>query len=205
MSDIRDDIEPETDDTVEGAPPETDDAPPPADLGDAGKKALDAMKQRLKDEKAARRAAEDRVKELSKPPADAPLDADAIRAAAREEIAAETLRERALDKLETRAAKLFADPEDARALLAGRVEDFLDGGKIDTEAITEALNDLLSRKPHLAATAPARFTGSGDGGARNGSASQVTQLTENDLKNMRPEQIEAARVKGQLRDYLGAS
>jgi len=204
MSDIR---EPETDDTIVDAPPDTPpaDAPPADDLGDAGKKAIDAMKAKWKAERDRANGLDAQVKELTKPPADAPPDLDAIKAAARAEAIQETLKERALDKLETRAAKLFADPEDARALLAGRVDEFLDDGKVDTDAITEALTDLLARKPHLAATAPPRFAGSGDGGARNGSASQVTQLTENDLKNMRPEQIETARQKGQLRDYLGAS
>jgi hypothetical protein len=203
MSDIR---EPETDDTIIDAPPDpASDTPPADDLGDAGKKAIDAMKAKWKAERDRANGLDARVKELTKPPADAPPDLDALRAEAKAEAFQETLKERALDKLETRAAKLFADPEDARALLAGRVDEFLDDGKVDTAAITEALNDLLARKPHLAATAPPRFAGSGDGGARNGSASQVTQLTENDLKNMRPEQIEKARQKGQLRDYLGAS
>ncbi|MET0419830.1 MAG: hypothetical protein ABW022_27750, partial [Actinoplanes sp.] len=123
MSDNPDDIEPETDPTVDDVkPPADDDAPPPADLGDAGKKALDAMKARMKAERDRANALDARVKELTKPPKDTPVDVDALRAEAKAEAFQETLKERALDKLETRAAKLFADPEDARALLAGRVE-----------------------------------------------------------------------------------
>src|SRR6185312_14715645 len=107
------------------------------------------------------------------------------------EARAEVLRERALDKVEAKAAKLFADPEDARALLAARVEDFVDDGQVDVDAINEALADLLSKKPHLAAAKAARFQGGADGGARKGS--QVAQLTEQDLSRMTPQQIDKAR------------
>jgi hypothetical protein len=177
------------------------------DLGDKGKRALDAMKARLRTERERRKAAETENATLkAKPPegGGAP-DEQAIREQARTEARAEALRERALDKLEAKAARLLADPEDARAYLGSRVEDFIDGDGIDIEAITEALEELIERKPYLAATAAGtkpRFEGTGDGGARKGSTGP-RQLTETDVKKMTPEQIDEAHRKGQLRDYLG--
>jgi hypothetical protein len=167
-------------------------------LGDAGKKALDAMKAKW-------RAARDELKNL-KAQQDASKktddqDPDAIREQARAEARAETLRDRALDKVETRAAKLFADPEDARALLASRVDDFVDDGQIDVDAITEALTDLLKKKPHLAAATAKRFQGGADGGARKGS--KPDQLTRDDLKKMTPDQIVKAQDEGRLNDLMG--
>jgi len=174
-------------------------------LGDAGKQALDRMKARLREEKTARKALEAQLAAAQKTPAkddDAPDPAE-LREQAKAEARAEVLAERALDKIEAKAAKLFADPEDARALLAGRVDEFVDAGKVDVEAIEEALTELLSKKPHLAAAKAPRFQGGADGGARKGS--QVSQLTEQDLKRMTPQQIDKARVDGRLNDLLGIS
>lgn len=131
-----------------------------------------------------------------------PNDLEAIRTQARAEAAASVLRDRTLDRIETKAAKLFADPEDARALLASRIDEFVDDGKVDTDAIEDALADLLKKKPHLSATAK-RFQGGADGGARKGS--QVSQLNEQDLKRMTPEQIVKARETGRLNDLLGTT
>lgn len=172
-------------------------------LGDAGKKALDAMKAKWRAERDQRKALEVRLAGDGKKD-DPDQDQAELRKQLQTEARAEVLRERALDKVETKAAKLFADPEDARALLAARVEDFVDDGQVDVDAINEALADLLSKKPHLAAAKAARFQGGADGGARKGSGG-VAQLTEQDLKRMTPQQIEDARLKGQLNDLLGAS
>jgi len=158
VSDKDDDNLPETDDVDTDRVDDdgTDGEPEGADqLGDAGKKALDAMKARVKAEREKRRAAEAELAQLKgKAKPDETPDVDDIRAQARAEAQAEALRERALDKIEAKAAKLFADPEDARALLAAQVGDFVDDGKIDVEAITDALEELLKKKPHLAASAP---------------------------------------------------
>lgn len=173
-------------------------------LGDAGKQALDRMKTRLREERTARKALEAQIAAANKPAKDddAPDPAE-LRKAAQAEARAEVLNERALDKVEAKAAKLFADPEDARALLAGRVDEFVDDGKVDVEAIEEALGELLKKKPHLAAATAKRFQGGADGGARKGSG--VTQLTEQDLKRMKPEQIVKAREEGRLTELLGTN
>jgi hypothetical protein len=171
-------------------------------LGDAGKQALDRMKARLRDEKAARKALQAQLDAKAPAKDDAPDPAE-LRKQAQAEARAEVLVDRALDKVEARAAKLFADPEDARALLAGQVDDFIDGGKVDVDAVDEALKELLEKKPHLAAATAKRFQGGADGGARKGSG--VTQLTEQDLKRMTPQQIDKARHEGRLNDLLGVS
>jgi len=191
-------------DTDSDAGTETDDDAEPegaADLGDAGKQALDRMKAERNKARAERRALAAELEELKKPKTDAD-NPEQIREQARAEARAEVLKDRALDRIEARAAKLFADPEDARALLAGHVDDFVDDGKIDVEAIQEALDDLLKRKPHLGATPQARFTGSADGGARKGT--KPDQLSRDDLKRMTPDQIVEAKAKGRLVDLMGA-
>lgn len=199
MTDPGKDIDPpETDPTD---PPETDPEPKPEDLGAAGQQAIDRMKVLVKEAKARARAAEDALKAATTPKPDDKPDADAIRKAAREEAMAETLAERALDRVELRASKIFSDPDDARAMLAGRAAEFVDGGKIDTDAIDEALQDLLKRKPHLGAKPESRFQGGADGGARKGS--KPDQLTRDDLKKMSPDQIVKAKSDGRLADLMG--
>jgi len=181
-------------------------------LGPQGEKALQAEKDKRKQAAAKARAAEaENAKlkaELEKLRGDGGKkddgpSAEELKAEARKEAQAEVLKERALDKLETKAAKLFADPEDARALLASHVDDFIDDGKIDEDAIKSALEDLLKRKPHLAATAQ-RFSGSADGGARKGSG-KPAQVTEQQLKTMTPDEIVKARLDGRLNDLMGVS
>ncbi|MEV6124385.1 hypothetical protein AB0M23_28410 [Streptomyces sp. NPDC052077] len=190
-----------------------DDDPEGADqLGDAGKRALDSMKAKHRSERERRKAAEAELAQFKatqgkKPDGeggDGP-DLDRIRADARAEARAEGLRERALDRLEARAARQFANPELARKLLADQVEDFVDGDRIDTDAITEALEDLLDKEPYLgseqAAQAAKRFKDGGDGGPRG--RAPKGQLTQRDLDGMTPRQIVAAKREGRLDTLLG--
>lgn len=208
MSD-QDDIKDQTDDVDTDR---VDDEPDGADsLGDAGKKALDAMKVKWQKERDARKALADQVAKLTANKADDKNDdqpdPDEIRKQAKAEAVAEVLRDRALDKVETKAAKLFADPEDARALLASRVDEFVDDGKVDLDAIAEALEDLLKKKPHLAAATAKRFQGSADGGARNGN--KPSQLTRDDVQRLakagKHGEIEKARQEGRLADLMSGS
>lgn len=199
MTDPGKDIDPPETDPAD--PPETDPDDKPDDLGAAGQQAIDRMKAERNEAKKQLREAKAQLAELTKPKPDDKPDADAIRKAARAEAMAETLGDRALDKLEVRAAKLFADPDDARAMLAGRAAEFVDDGKIDTDAIDEALQDLLKRKPHLGAKPESRFQGSADGGARKGS--KPDQLTRDDLKKMSPDQIVKAKTDGRLANLMG--
>jgi hypothetical protein len=163
-------------------------------LGDAGKKAIDAMKAQRNAERDRRRAFEqtlskhgvsaDKLDELlstlKKSGNDEPT-AEQIRAEARSEARAESARERASDKIEARAAAKFADPEVVSALLARRLNDFIDDGNVDTEAIDEALAELLEKKPHLAKNASGgrRFEGGADSGDRgSGGKSKPASLEE---------------------------
>lgn len=157
----------------------------PDKLGDPGKRALESMKAQVKKSRAALRPWSALARELGvKTPADikalvdgkakdgkdAP-DAEQIRREARAEVERETVRDRVLDKIEAKARK-FADPADAAALLLreGEVDDFLDGSRIDAAAIQDALDDLLERKPYLAAA------GAGDSnGGRKGPKKDPSQ------------------------------
>ncbi|MCX5066913.1 hypothetical protein OOJ91_13760 [Micromonospora lupini] len=140
------------------------------DLRDAGKKALDTMKGQRNTARAALRPwtalarelgvrSPDEVKALiagKKTGGDGgdQVDPEQIRREARAEAQRETLNDRVLDKIEAKARK-FADPADAAALLLREhgLDDFLDGTRIDADAVEEALDELLERKPYLAAKA----------------------------------------------------
>lgn len=170
-------------------------------LGDAGKKALDRMKQQLRDERRRRKAAEEKASEAGKPKPEGGPDLDEVRKQAREEATAEALKDRVLDKIEAKARK-FADSEDAAAILlrSRQVEDFIDGGKVDTDAIAEALDELAEAKPHLLAR---QGSSGGNFDSGRGKRSEKGQLSRDDLKGMTPAQIEAARKAGRLDRVMG--
>jgi hypothetical protein len=171
-------------------------------LGPAGEKAYQAEKVKRREAQALRREAEAQLREwkdLGKTAAEIKAliegsasgkdggdkgsqpDVEAIRAQARREADAAVLTDRVMDKIEAKAAKGFADPDDAAALLMrGRdPKDFLDGdGKVDGEAIEDALKELLEKKPHLAAQGGRRFGGGADGGARKEEPSKPKSLED---------------------------
>lgn len=181
------------------------------ELGPKGERALAAEKDK-------RRSAQAELREwkaLGLKPADIkkilddrkgqgdPPNPEQIRSEAKAEAQAELMQSRVLDKIEAKAARLFADPDDAAALLMRDhdADDFLDDGKIDVDAIQDALDGLLSKKPYLAAAQSGkRFQGSADGGTRK--ETRQSQLTKADLAGMAPEAIEAARVAGRLDDLM---
>jgi hypothetical protein len=145
------------------------------------------------------------------PPAgqDAKPDLDAIREQVRAEVSTEALKDKALDKIEAKAARLFSNPEDARMFLASNVEDFIDAGKVDVEAISTALADLLKERPYLGVTQgdAKRFQGTGDAGAK--ASAGKPQLSDADVKKLyregKFEEIETARKAGQLTKLLGTT
>lgn len=204
----------DTDDADTGSEDEQDDDKP---LGPAGEKALQAEKDKRKAAQAELRAwkalglTPEQIRELQKGGAgksgDATdeVDVDKIRSEAKAEAQAAALRERVEDKIEAKAHK-FADPEDAVATLLRKhgIEEFIDGTKVDVDAITEALDDLLKTKPYLAAQGGKRFQGGGDGGTRK--ESRPAQLTKADVQRLAKEgkhaEIEKARTEGRLDDLL---
>lgn len=144
-----------------------------AGLGDAGKKALDAMK-------AERKAAKD-LAATEKARADAlqaKLDGkEAEHLAAQEKAAADKL---ILDKANQRILKsevkaaakgVLADPQDAYKFLDLDVFEVDDDGNVDEDVIAKALADLVKSKPYLAAQG-GKF-GNPDGGPRNGGAKSI--------------------------------
>jgi len=173
-------------------------------LGDAGKKALDAMKAKWKD---ADKLAKDNATALAA--LQAKLDGkEAEHQAAQSQREAE---QAALSKANDRIRKsevkaaakgVLADPQDAYKFLDLDTFEVDDDGNVDEEAIATALADLVKDKPYLAAQGGRKFQGSADGGART-DATKLSQLTEADLSRMTPEQIEASRKEGRLNDLLG--
>lgn len=137
------------DDTDTGDDDGQDDTDGSDQLGDAGKKALDRMKARIKSERQKRQQLERELADAKK--VGDQQDTDKIREQIRTEERAAALRERVLDKIEAKAGGKFTDPEDAAVHLSGQIDDFIDNGRIDTDAIVEALDELLDRKKYLAA------------------------------------------------------
>lgn len=182
-------------------------APEPSEtteLGDAGKKALDAMKAKWKAAEASAKERDAKLAELQ-----AKIDGKEAEYAAEQkarelETAALSKANERILKAEVRAAAAakLADPADALRFID--LSDFEVGadGEVDAQAIGDAIDNLVTTKPYLAAQGGKRFQGTADGGARN-DATKVGQLSETDLSRMSPEQIESARKEGRLNDLLG--
>lgn len=166
---------------VEGGDPEGDQGDKP--LGPAGEQALERMKQ---DRKAAQDALKpwkalarelgaktpDELKALvaAKRDGDTEAEADRIRREATAEVTAKANARIVRAEVKALAGGKFADPADAALYL--HLDDFEvdEDGDVDTDAITAALDELLKKKPHLAAQGGRRFAGGGDGGHRGGAA-----------------------------------
>lgn len=217
------DAEPTEDPTVDPAEPaEADDAletdgdgnvdadPEGADqLGDPGKKALASMKDKLKAEREKRRGLEARLAELNKPAEGDQPDPDAMLRQA-EQTAAARYNERIVRaEVKAAAAGKLADPADAYRFLDLSQFEVDSDGNVDADEVAEAIEELLTSKPYLAAqggsTKP-RFQGTADSGARKGNA-RPTQLTEADVKRLsaagKHAEIVKAQNEGRLDDYLG--
>lgn len=189
---------------AEDAPtePEGDEAGAEA-LGDAGKQALDRMKAQRNAERDKRRELETRLAALeSKADGDQP-DPEALRAEGRRDALAASNQRILRSEIKAAAAGKLSDPADALQLLDLSRFEVDDDGNVDEDEIAEAIDDLLKKKPYLAAQGGKRFGGNADGGARK--ESRPTQLTRDDLKRMSPAEIEDARVAGRLNDLLNGS
>jgi hypothetical protein len=182
------------------AAPATDAAPADGEtaLGDAGKKALDAMKAERKtarDQAAAEKARADALQ--------AKLDGKEAEYAAEqksEQAALAKYNDKILKSEVKAAAKgVLADPADAYKFLDLSKFEVGDDGDVDEAAIAKALSDLIEKKPYLAAQGGTRFQGTADGGARN-DAVKTSQLSKAELASMTPGEINKARREGRLRD-----
>ena len=159
-------------------PTATPDPPGAEALGDAGKKALDAMK-------AERHAAKQEAADLR-----AKLDAVLAKEQGREAehaaaLAAQKVRDDALAtanarilKAEVRAAAAgkLADPQDALKFLDLSTFEVGTDGEVDGGAVEAAILDLIKRKPYLAAAQGGpRFQAGADGGARKESQTSIDE------------------------------
>jgi hypothetical protein len=155
-----------TDTTTTDTATTTDDA---TDLGDSGKKALDA-------ERTAKRAAEKRAKdaelELEKLRKAAMSEQDLAVATARDEARTETAGkyQSRIISAEIRAAAggKLADPSDAVRLLDLSEFNLDDNDEVDSAAVAKAIDELLKSKPYLGVKDDRRFQGGADQGARGG-------------------------------------
>jgi hypothetical protein len=127
-------------------------------------------KKALVAERAARKAAEKDLAEARAALAakDKSAEEQALDAARRDAVAEVNAKANArviTAELKSAAKGVLADPADALAFI--NISDFeLDtNGDVDSDALNEAIADLLARKPHLAAVEANRFRGGGDGGA----------------------------------------
>lgn len=191
---------------AEGAPVSGGESDPDGadQLGDAGKRALDSMKGKWRDERTKRQALEQRIAELETAPkgeSETP-DADSIRAQAARDANAKANARILRSEVKALAAGKFADPADVALYLDLDKFEVDDSGDVDADEINDAIEELLTRKPHLAATARPRFQGTGDGGAAR-KATGPKQLTADDLKGMSPEQVVKAKREGRLNSVLG--
>lgn len=192
--------------TVDSAtPPAAPEGNPPGSeaLGDAGKKALDAMKAERNAAKAEAKAVAEELAAL-KAAAEGRQAEHAAALAAREvEAAALAKANDRILKAEIRAAAAakLADPADALRFLDLSAFEVGADGDVDGSAVASAIDALISSKPYLAAQGK-RFQGEADGGARNDS-SGPSQLTRADMARMTPAQIDAAFNEGRFKDVLG--
>lgn len=199
--------EDETTDQNDATQDESQDTEGQTSLGDAGKQALDRMKAErnaAKAEARANKAELDRIKaELALK--DKPAEEQAIEAAKAEARAEATQKANARilkSELKALATGKLADPTDAALYI--NLDDFTvdDNGDVDSDALNEAITELLTRKPHLAAVKPNRFDGDADQGAK-GKNAKPAQLTQSELDRMTPAEVVAAQAAGQLNTLLG--
>ena len=148
-----------------------------ADLGEAGRRALAAERNRANEAERAAKAHEaklatltaelEKLRDASRSDAEKAIEKARKEAteSARKETLAAANRRIVLAEIRAAAGGKLADPSDAVRLL--NVDDFTvnDDGEVDAKAISKAIDGLLDAKPYLSVNAK-RVQGSADGGAR---------------------------------------
>lgn len=143
-------------------------------LGDAGKQALDRMKSERNDARRENRRLKAELDAAKNPPpADGETpDAESIKAEARREAIAEANQRVVRAELKAAATGKLADPGDALTFLDLAQFEVDADGNVDAEELTDAIDELLKKKPYLTAQGK-RFEGGADGGTRKGSAKSI--------------------------------
>lgn len=179
-------------------------------LGDPGRKALDTMKaQRAAAKKSAREAAaraaaaEATIAQLQAKIDGREAEHQAEQDRARVESDAIAQAHTLIKKAEVRAlaAGKLANPEDALVFLDLDELEVDQDGAVDRAQIEDAIGDLISARPYLAAEGQSRFQGGADNGADKG-ARNPRQLTASDIEKMTPAEVDAARRNGQLKNLM---
>jgi hypothetical protein len=175
-------------------------------LGDAGKRALDAMKAERNASRLEAKEARAEIIRLNeaKESAGKPAEEQALDAARREATVEATTKanERILrSELRSAAKGKLADPSDAQLYIDLTSFEVGDDGEIDSDALDDAIDELLGRKPHLGSVTR-RFSGDAGQGAK-GKPSTPSQLTEAELKNMSSAEVVQARREGRTDKLLG--
>ena len=163
---------------------------------DAGaKKALTA-------ERTARKAAEKALNTLKAELAnkDKPAEEQAIAERIREATEAVSAKANARlvsAELKAAAAGKVKNPALALKLIDTSGIDVDDEGEVDSDALNQAIADLLEQYPELAPDG-SKFGGGADQGAK-GKESKPSQLTKQDLESMSAAEINSARREGRLK------
>lgn len=109
-------------------------------------------------------------------------------------------------EVRAQAAGKLADPQDALLHIDLSSFEVGDDGEVDASAITDAISDLITKKPYLAVQDGKRFQGGADAGARK--EARPAQLSEADVKRLAAEgkhdEIVRAKAEGRLADYLAS-
>jgi ribosomal protein L35 len=159
------------------------------------------MKAKWKAERDTRRELERKLAESAKPAADETPDLEAVKSQAAREATAKANTRILRSEIKAAATGKFADVSDALLNLDLTSFEVDENGDVDADEIADAIQEVLTRKPHLAAATAKRFQGTGDGGAAR-KASGPTQLTHEDLNKMSPEAIVKAKREGRLKNLL---
>ena len=106
-----------------------------------------------------------------------PVDADAIRAQAEREANAKVSERIIRTEVKAAAKGRVADPNDALLFIDLSQFDVADDGSVNETDLNDAIEELLKKKPYLAAQGR-RFQDSADGGSRNDSAKREPTLND---------------------------
>lgn len=167
-------------------------------------------KKALVTERTARKAAEAALKALQQQLADKDKPAEEQAIAERIRVATEEATSKANERIvraEVKAAATGKLKSPALALKLINVSEIEvgDDGEVDSDAVNQAIADLLEQNPELAADG-SKFGGSADQGAK-GKSSKPAQLSRADVERMKAAGdnagIVAAQANGQLNDLLG--
>lgn len=165
-------------------------------------------KKALTAERLARKTAESELKALKAELAlkDKPAEEQALEKARAEATAEATAKaNERIVRAEVKAAATGKIKNPALALKLADISaiEVNDDGDVDSDAVNQAISDLLDEYPELAADA-AKFTGSADQGAK-GKDSKPSQLSRDDVKRMSPAEINQAREEHRLDALLGVT